>query len=190
MDDSTLRYPWNLHSGWMSNLESKYWQGLLLEHLNWQRHVVTVYGRKFFIPRQTCFLAEEGITYKYSGIEHIGLGWPSWFTPLLIKVREACDVKFNGCLLNLYRNGFDRMGWHSDNERELDKSKSIASLSLGTTRDFCFRSHNKLSRETLALGNGDLLIMDPKCQFEWVHSLPARRRILSMRINLTFRSYI
>jgi alkylated DNA repair dioxygenase AlkB len=42
-------------------------------------------------------------------------------------------------LLNLYRNGVDSMGWHSDDERELGERPVIASVSLGATRRFRLR---------------------------------------------------
>ena len=81
------------------------------------------------------------------------------------------------------------MGWHSDNENELDLSKPIASLSFGAPRDFYLRHRSKNARQLLTLKTGDLLIMHPDCQKEWMHSIPARRKVLTPRVNLTFRCY-
>ena len=107
----------------------------------------------------TVFLACEGIHYRYSGAIHTGDGWPGWFKPLLHQVNEACETNFNGCLLNCYRHGDDRMGWHADDEPEIDQRAPIASLSLGATRDFQLRhrqtAHLKMS---LPLADGDLLV--------------------------------
>ena len=86
----------------------------------------------------------------------MGNGWPNWFVPLLENVGNTCGIKFNGCLINLYRDGNDCMGWHSDNEKELDSEKSIASLSLGSSRDFLFKNILTFQRERLLLNNGDL----------------------------------
>ena len=33
------------------------------------------------------------------------------------KLQDIAGVEFNSCLLNLYRDGSDHMGWHSDNEK-------------------------------------------------------------------------
>ena len=33
------------------------------------------------------------------------------------KLQGIAGVEFNSCLLNLYRDGSDHMGWHSDNEK-------------------------------------------------------------------------
>ena len=41
--------------------------------------------------------------------------------------------------------------------------------------------------QTIELSDGDLLVMDPPTQRHWQHELPARRRVLAERINLTFR---
>ena len=74
---------------------------------------------------------EKDIIYTYSGVKHIGCGWPDWFLPLLSSVQKYCEIDFNGCLINLYRDGNDSMGWHADNEKTIDSHKSIASISLG-----------------------------------------------------------
>ena len=139
----------------------------------------------------TEFLGADGLSYRYSGAMHHGHGWPDWFQPLARRVIDACRADFNGCLLNFYRHGDDRMGWHADDEPEIDNSQPIASLSLGATRDFCLRHRqNTAHRETLTLSDGDLLIMHPGCQKDWMHAVPTRRRIKTPRINLTFRCFL
>ena len=189
--DDVPAQPWTLQSRWLPSEESAHWQDLLTNQIHWQQPIVQVFGRRHPVPRLTQFLGEEGLNYRYSGTLHRGDGWPSWFQPLLRRVISACDADFNGCLLNLYRHGDDRMGWHADDEPEIDNSHPIASLSLGATRDFCLRNRrNTGHRETLALADGDLLIMHPGCQEDWMHGLPTRRRIKTPRINLTFRCFI
>jgi alkylated DNA repair dioxygenase AlkB len=39
--------------------------------------------------------------------------------------------KFNSCLLNLYHDGNEGMGWHSDDEKSIEDNSSIASVSFG-----------------------------------------------------------
>ncbi len=181
--------PWTLLSSWMNIRESENWQKKINKNLTWEQPVVRIYGSSYLVPRKTKFIAENKICYSYSGIRHYGNGWPNWFYPLLEMVNSASNVKFNGCLLNLYRNGYDRMGWHSDNEPELDLTKPISSLSLGAIRDFVLKHRTQEFKESLSLQAGDLLIMNPICQKEWIHSIPIRRNIKNERINLTFRCY-
>ena len=181
---------WNLHSGWLNADDSGRWQTQLVDQLQWEQPVVQVYGKRHPVPRLTVFLADEGIQYRYSGAVHTGGGWPEWFMPLLHQVNAFCETRFNGCLLNLYRHGNDRMGWHADDEPEIDQCAPIASLSLGATRDFQLRHRTRPQhRISLPLADGDLLVMDPGCQNHWMHSVPQRRKIQTQRINLTFRRF-
>jgi len=182
---------WTLQRSWLPPEQSNVWQRTLTQEIAWQQPVVQVYGRRHAVPRLTVFLATAGLRYRYSGTTHQGQGWPTWFEPLQQQVSEACGTRFNGCLLNLYRTGEDRMGWHADDEQEIDQTQPIASLSLGATRDFCLRHRqDPIQRETLALTDGDLLVMHAGCQQQWMHGVPSRRRIRTSRVNLTFRCFL
>ena len=181
--------PWKLIPAWMNNAETDKWMNYFQTKILWERPLVRVFGKKYLVPRLTAFISNNGINYNYSGINHVGNGFPSWFLPLLFKVNDFTGANFNGCLLNFYRDGQDRMGWHSDNERVLDQVSPIASLSLGISRDFAFKNNQSGYKVNLKLNDGDLLVMYPPCQHEWKHSLPSRKGITSPRINLTFRKY-
>ena len=50
-------------------------------------------------------------------------------------------------LFNWYKNGSQKMGWHSDNESELGYNPQIASLSLGAERRFDLK-HKKNKENT------------------------------------------
>jgi alkylated DNA repair dioxygenase AlkB len=94
-------------------------------------------------------------------------------------------------LANLYRNGQDSMGWHSDSEPELGEAPVIASLSFGAPRTFRFRS--KETREiagSIELAHGSLLLMAGATQRLYQHALPRSARIDDARINLTFREIL
>ena len=101
---------------------------------------------------------------------------------------EKKKVEFNVCLLNYYENGQQRIGFHSDNE-ELGRSTPIASISLGATRQFLIRSKTDgvNDRTSISMTNGSLIIMENKCQLDYLHSVPKEGNVTSGRINLTFR---
>jgi alkylated DNA repair dioxygenase AlkB len=82
------------------------------------------------------------------------------------------------------------MGWHSDDEKELDAHAPIASLSLGATRKFAFKNRADKSTISLFLENGSLLIMRAPTQEFWQHSLLKTKKNTGLRINLTFRKII
>ena len=105
-------------------------------------------------------------------------------------MNKASGTSFNGCLLNLYRHGEDRMGWHADDELEIDQQQPIASLSLGATRDFCLRHRlDQQRRASLPLADGDLLIMHPGCQQIWMRRVPIRKRIKTLASTSHFAAF-
>ena len=132
---------WSLLPGWLSTDEGQRWQQLLEHNISWEQPLVQVFGKYHRVPRKTVFLAEQGLQYRYSGAVHVGEGWPEWFHPLLEQVNHMAQAQFNGCLLNLYRDGDDRMGWHADDEPEIDQTQPIASLSLGSVSYTHLRAH-------------------------------------------------
>lgn len=96
-----------------------------------------------------------------------------------------------------YKDGEDYIGEHQDNERDLDPLAPIASLSLGRTRDFVFkhesakRKHKTRPPDTetlkIELKHGSLLVMNYPTNKHWYHSLPPRKSLLGVRVNMTFR---
>ena len=156
--------------------------------LSWQQPVVTVYGKQHPTPRLTCWVADPGCSYRYSGLQQSIHPWTAELSGLRQLLHDQLGVDFNSLLLNRYRHGADRMGWHADDEPELDDQAPIASLSLGVSRDLRFRPRRGGdSAFAVHLADGDLLVMDPPSQRHWQHALPPRARVLAERINLTFR---
>lgn len=97
-------------------------------------------------------------------------------------------------LVNRYADGNDSIGEHRDDESELDSNVPIASLTLGTSRDFYFRHADARSgrdktipKVSLVLEDGLLLLMEKPTNKYWYHALPRRKRCNGVRINLTFR---
>ena len=95
---------------------------------------------------------------------------------------------FNVCLLNFYEDGQQRIGWHADRE-EIGRTTPIASVSLGAPRKFLVRSQTdgRRDRASLQLSSGSLVVMEPSCQTNYLHSVPKESEVTSGRINLTFR---
>ncbi|GFQ84642.1 hypothetical protein TNCT_641061 [Trichonephila clavata] len=47
--------------------------------------------------------------------------------------------KLNFCVANEYRDGFDKIGLHRDNEKDLNLLYPVVSFSFGATRDIIFK---------------------------------------------------
>lgn len=167
-------------------LGSEYFE-LLKTEINWKQEGMKIYGKEVLFPRLTAWYAEEGKTYKYSGLVNI----PQEFTTNLLKIKKMVELKtgkkFNSALLNYYRNGQDSMGWHSDDEPELGKNPVIASVSLGAERKFQFK-HKGMPKSliNINLSPGSLLIMQGATQHHWLHQVP-KVKDAGERINITFR---
>lgn len=114
--------------------------------------------------------------------------------------------------MNLYRDGGDYIGWHSDSETadrpSEDGKHGVYSLSLGATRTFDLRhitsipklkaykdipeAERVLVNYSIPLGDGDLLFMDYVAVKKlWKHRIrkepPATQKKTGRRFNITFR---
>jgi alkylated DNA repair dioxygenase AlkB len=159
----------------------------LLNEINWENERVVMFGKEIITKRKVAFYSDESIVYTYAGKTKIGLPWKDPLILLKNIIESKTKEKYNACLLNLYHNGEEAMGWHSDNEKEIVANSSIASLSIGASRKFSFK--HKATKETISiqLENGSLLEMKGTIQSHWLHALPKSKKITESRINLTFR---
>lgn len=160
----------------------------LLSGMNWQQHYIKIFGKNLPQPRLTALYGETEISYTYSGLTLYPLPYTPELEALQKKLELLTTIRFTHCLANLYRDGNDSMGWHSDDEKELGIDPVIASVSLGAERKFQFK--HKIQKELkygLSLQHGNLLLMMGKTQQNWKHQLPKTKKVDSARINLTFR---
>lgn len=159
----------------------------LLKTLPWEVHRIRMFGRVVDSPRLSAWIGDKEATYRYSGTRFVPQPWTEALLALRDRVAIACDTPFNSVLANLYRDGADRMGWHSDDESELGVVPVIASVSLGAERTFRFRAKAGGEPVAIELPHGSLLRMAGDTQRLYKHELPARKRVALPRINLTFR---
>jgi alkylated DNA repair dioxygenase AlkB len=159
----------------------------LLDSLDWRVDELYMFGKLITTKRKVAWIGDEGCAYTYSGVKKYPLPWSPELLVIKAELEKISGWKFNSCLLNLYHDGTEGMGWHSDDEPELEQTAPIASLSLGGERKFSFK--HKLDKETtsLVLENGSVLIMHAPTQQHWQHSLTKTKLTVGPRINLTFR---
>jgi alkylated DNA repair dioxygenase AlkB len=162
---------------------------LLLEQ-NWPDSRYYYAGRIFVLPRLQTWHADTGIHYSYSNTLLETRPWTPLLSHIRIRIETYLQVSFNAVLVNCYRNGEDHVGWHADNEPELGEQPLIASLSFGVTRRFEIKHKKSQLREQIELRQGDLLVMHPKFQQNWLHRLPIDQSVTQSRINLTFRRVV
>ncbi len=157
--------------------------------LAWEQPRLVLFGRPVDAPRLEAWYGDAGAGYRYSGLAHDPLPWTPLLAALRDRVAAVAGCTFNSVLANLYRDGRDSNGWHADDERELGREPTIASLSLGAPRRFRFRRKDD-RRETVdaLLLDGSLVLMRGRSQECWQHTVPKERDVHAPRINLTFRT--
>lgn len=105
-------------------------------------------------------------------------------------VEQVTDETYNFTLVNYYADGTDSISYHSDSESFLGPNPCIASLTLGSARDFFLRHINHKSNqapiEKFKLVDGDMVVMRGGTQANWQHTIPKRANV-GGRINITFR---
>lgn len=158
----------------------------LINLIDWQ-HEYHAFGRRFDVPRLQAWYADPGAHYRYADnmLQH-----RDWIQPLLV-IKQDVEAKtghdFNSVLVTYYRHGGDHVTLHADDEAELGDAPVIASLSLGATREFHYRRKQGGEMRRMTLHDGELLLMHPEFQRDWVHGVPAEPDVTTPRINLTFR---
>src|SRR5919197_5371716 len=169
--------------------EANQYFGLLMQNILWEKDEVIIFDKHITTKRKVAWYGDSGYLYTYSNTTKRALAWTKELSELKQIVEKYAGIKFNSCLLNLYHNGNEGMGWHSDDEKSLGKNNNtIASLSFGAERKFSFKHKQTKQTVSLVLEHGSLLIMKDATQSNWLHSLPKSKNITQPRINLTFRT--
>jgi alkylated DNA repair dioxygenase AlkB len=151
---------------------------------------------KSAVPRHEAYYGDPGTNYTYSRREYTPLRWIPELLELKTRVEDATPAAayvnlnlprlgYNAALCNLYRNGNDSVGLHSDAEPEM--GPVIASVSLGAGRLFRLKRQDGSVAFAERLAHGSLLIMAGATQRNFKHEVPKEPDITQPRINLTFR---
>ncbi len=150
-------------------------------------------GREYVLKRETAFFGAKGASYSYGGIRKLARRWGKGTMGRIVnriraKVTEKTGQRPKIVVGNFYSDGDTAIGLHSDDERDLDPTAPIVSVSFGATRDMVFK-HKKgeMNDIKIALPSGSMIEMHPPCQSIWKHSIPVRKTVTTGRFNFTFR---
>jgi alkylated DNA repair dioxygenase AlkB len=184
--DGTVNYYGKI----MTLTEANRYFGLSLQNILWENDEIVIFGKHIVTKRKVAWYGDSNCLYTYSNTTKQALAWTKELSHLKQIVEELAGTKFNSCLLNLYHNGNEGMGWHSDDEDSLGKNNTIASLSFGAERKFLFKHKQTKQTVSVVLEHGSLLVMKDATQTNWLHSLSKSNNIIRPRINLTFRTIL
>lgn len=174
-----------LIDNFFSKEESDYYYETLLHQTKWREYEMEIFDKTVTVPRMISWYGEK----EAIGTSQDTTEWPNELVSIKNKVEQETALDFNAVLLNLYRNGKDGVGWHSDKEHTTGKNPIIASVTFGETR--MFRLRHKFRKEIpqveIPLHHGSFLLMAGTTNSFWQHQVPKTARDVLPRINLTFR---
>ena len=131
---------------------TSYYQNLL-QQIPWQNDEAIIFGKHHITKRKVAWFGDKSYSYSYSGVTKQAYLWTPELLQLKQKVEELSSTTYNSCLLNLYHDGAEGMGWHSDAEKTLLENGTIASITFGAERKFSFKHKVTKQRVDVLLEN-------------------------------------
>lgn len=175
----TMRdWPEALQLCWLPDADR--WFEVITRKVRWRAETLRMYGRSIAVPRQVAWCGDQGVCYRYSGIDHPAQGWWPDAAALRDWLTDQYQVPFNFVLLNHYRHGADHMGWHADDERDL--IGDVCAISLGSTRRLLLEPEPG-QRFGVNLPHGSVIRI-PRL---WRHCLAKTAKPVGPRVNVSFR---
>lgn len=147
-------------------------------------------GGTVHLPRLTANYGEK--SYDYSGLIFQPKPWNDLLLSLKNDAERLANQSFNALVLQWYRDGNDKVNWHSDDAPGVGRNPVIVSISFGETRGFWFKSKDPALASDIfkiELLHGDVVIMRGDLQHTHVHKVPTEKD-KGGRINLTFREIV
>ena len=98
--------------------ESFLLQPKLMETIRWEHDELYMFGKKIVTKRKVAWYGDKPYQYTYSKSTKTALPWNDVLQTIKSRIEEYSNTTYNSCLLNLYHDGSEGMGWHSDDEPE------------------------------------------------------------------------
>lgn len=149
-----------------------------------------LYGKICTMHRRIGFFSDTHKGYTYSNDLKTANPLTDDLRKLLDRINNDLKTKFNGVLINVYRDGNDFISPHSDREVELSEDGSVVALSLGVSRIFRVRHKDGFDRYDFQTSSGQLLVMGDGFQKHFTHEIPVQKKVKEERISITFRQHI
>jgi alkylated DNA repair dioxygenase AlkB len=165
-------------SGYLSPIAATDLYNKLRDRIEWDERISA--------RKTACF----GLPYNYSGLTYELQPMHSLLQPLCVQLEQTLGFEPNSCLINYYKDGRDKMGFHSDEIDNLEDGTQIIIISLGVERKLAFRSKVDYSQRLhYLLPHGSLMYMSQRTQEFWSHAIK-RANVMDGRISLTFRRIV
>ena len=152
--------------------------------------LVVVFNKQCHQPRNVGFFSDDARGYTYSRQTMTAQPLTPATAQLLALVNDTFGARYNGILVNEYKDGTKHLGAHADSEHGLDPCAGVVSLSWGAERNLRIRDkrtkhilHNVAARHLHALQ------MQGDFQEHYLHEIPVQRQVQHPRVSITFRRH-
>jgi alkylated DNA repair dioxygenase AlkB len=113
--------------------------------------------------------------------------------PLIESIKRRLTTllgfEYEACFLNGYATGKDALGWHSDDDPNINHERPIAVVTLGGQRQIDYMRKDKTEKKSIMLTNGSLFLMKAGMQDTHFHRIPRAGHVVTVpRISLTYRA--
>lgn len=188
----------NIYRSFLPQDTCKIFFEILNNSIPWNDKRLTPTG-EIKINRKMAYYSEKGGPYNYAGMELEGhnlsdspkITGSHGSVNILEYIRKSIElglhIELNSVLLNLYENGKSEIRWHSDKESQLGEAPIIPCINLGATRKFWFLEKSTGNKFYHEVSSGDLLMMGPNCQKNYLHAILKDKEVTEPRISLTYR---
>jgi len=163
---------------------------------------IRLFGKEIRTPRWT---QAYGESYTFSGKTHdaLPLATHPFFARLQARVSEISGCPYTQMLVNWYKDGTHRIGWHADDEGALARPEwdpaaaiGVWSFSYGATRHFDLRPKRKPGDKSAPAtelrwpaADNTCIAMMGATQQHYQHQVPTQRTVDGARINVTMRVF-
>ena len=120
----------NYYGKILSSVVANQYFDLLMQNIHWEKDQVIIFDKNITTKRKVAWYGDSEYLYTYSSTTKWALAWTKDLFELKQIVEKYAETKFNSCLLNLYHNGNEGMGWHSDDEKTTRKEQYYCFVEL------------------------------------------------------------
>ena len=154
-----------------------------------QNPKIFIYGKEVYQHRSIGFFSDISEGYRYSGQIAKSQPLSSNLKKLLDTINKQFNTDFNGILINLYKDGNDYIGSHSDDEKGLSNG-NVVSISFGEPRTFRIRDKvTKKIIQDIKTEPYQIIHMGGDFQNEFTHEIPIQKKVKCERYSFTFRQH-
>jgi alkylated DNA repair dioxygenase AlkB len=99
------------HGKVFNQKEALHYFDRLMHTIEWKNDEAIIFGKHIITKRKAAWYGDTNYLYSYSNTTKHALAWTEELLELKQMAEELTASTYNSCLLNLYHNGDEGVGW-------------------------------------------------------------------------------